>query len=128
VLIDKKPASERPEWSPATLEEVTSEHFDRFFSKESEFMSSSPKLSIPEHLMQWKETPPSRFALPTERDVADVIRGSHSSSGQMAITRAELLSKFEKLRAGKHGLRAKIEEIVERKCVSVDGEWLQWQH
>jgi 3-hydroxyisobutyryl-CoA hydrolase len=126
VLIDKK--SKRPKWSPNRLEEVTSEHVERFFSEESEFMTLRPTLSIPGYLMHSKETPASRFALPTEKDIGDVIRGSHSSSGQMAITRGELLSKFEKLRPGKHGVREKIEEIVGRKCVCVDGEWLQWRH
>jgi 3-hydroxyisobutyryl-CoA hydrolase len=127
VLIDKKATSERPAWSPATVEEVSSDHIDKFF-EQSEFTSSAPTLSISEDLKRSKETPPARFALPTEEEIAAAILGKHSSSGQTAITLSELLSKFEKLRPGKHGVKEKILEVVDRKCKGGDSEWLEWKH
>jgi len=78
-------------------------------------------------------TDPRRYSLPTEQDISEAVLGSHKTSGKTGITLPELIIKFEKLRLGKHGVREKVEEIVERKCDLVDNadgnyQWLKWKH
>ena len=74
-----------------------------------------------------------RFCLPTEKEIGAMVRGIHHASGKAGLTQDELISKFERLRKGKHGVREKIIEVVQRKCDIVDNadgnfRWLKWRH
>lgn len=58
-----------------------------------------------------------RFSLPTEQEIKNMVNGSHSTSGGSVLTKRELISKFEGLRKNKMGVREKIIDVVQRKCV-----------
>jgi 3-hydroxyisobutyryl-CoA hydrolase len=132
VLIDK--TSERPAWSPADLTDVSDAEIMRtFFSADSPYLSSVPKLTVPEYLSTAKEKNPMRYALPTEQEIESMVLGSHYSSGKSGIKMEELVSKFEDLRPGKLGVKEKVLEVAKRKCEIVDNsdgnfQWLKWRH
>ncbi|KAK7467509.1 3-hydroxyisobutyryl-CoA hydrolase [Stygiomarasmius scandens] len=130
VLVEK--TKERPQWNPATLEEVTDEILDKFFNPESVYLQNLPEFSVPEHL---KSAPirPSRFALPTELDIKDMVIGEHQASGDTGLTLDELVSNFENLYDHKTGVREKVMDTVARKCQVVDNAdgnkvWLKWNY
>ena len=133
VLI-KKNRDTRPAWSPSTLEEIPDSKIrSDFFEKKSPFLSSTPKLTIPDYLLPIRESNPMRYALPTEAQIGELVMGSHSTSGHTSITLEELISKLETLRNGKMGIREKVTEVVNRKCKIVDNkdgnyQWLSWKH
>ncbi|PFH54255.1 hypothetical protein AMATHDRAFT_53149 [Amanita thiersii Skay4041] len=131
VLLEK--VKGRPQWSPSTLDEVSPEIISRFFSSESTFLASAPKLSIPEHLNSGTPSRFMKYALPTEKEIGSVVRGEHRSGGTTGIRLDELLSRFEDLRQGKMGVKEKILEVAQRKCQIVDNAdnhfvWLKWNH
>jgi 3-hydroxyisobutyryl-CoA hydrolase len=125
---------DRPAWSPSTLEEVSDATIiSNFFSKDSPYLSQAPKLTIPEHLLAAKDRNPMRYALPTEKEIGTMVRGSHQASGRAGLNLTELISKFEDLRRGKYGVKEKILEVAARKCDVVDNadgnfQWLKWKH
>ena len=133
VLLDKK-TLERPAWSPETLQDVSdTEIQQKFFSADSPFLSLAPKLTAPEHLSSTKDRNPMRFSLPTEKEIGSVVRGNHQSSSKGGIKMEELISRFEDLRPGKHGVKEKVMEVAQRKCDIVDNsdgnfQWLKWRH
>jgi len=114
------------------LEEVTDEILDKFFNPESVYLQNLPEFSVPEHL---KSAPirPSRFALPTELDIKDMVIGKHQASGDTGLTLDELVSNFENLYDHKTGVREKVMDTVARKCQVVDNAdgnkvWLKWNY
>ncbi|KAF8892439.1 3-hydroxyisobutyryl-CoA hydrolase [Infundibulicybe gibba] len=131
VLIEK--TSERPQWSPASIDEVSDEIVSRFFASTSSYIASAPKLTIPEHLLGVTISKPMKFALPTEEDIGSVVRGSHTSGGATGLQLHELLAKFGDLRQGKMGVKEKVLEVASRRCETVDNAdgnfvWLKWKH
>lgn len=132
VLVDK--IRERPAWLPNTLEEVSdADIVSKFFLKDSPYLSSAPKITVPDYLSMAKERDPMRYALPTEKEIGTMVRGSHHASGRAGLKMVELISKFEDLRQGKHGVKEKILEVAQRKCEIVDNadgnfQWLKWKH
>lgn len=129
VLLTKL-TTQRPLWSPATVEEVSPEIVSRFFDKGSEYLVGRPKLSVPDNLAQGKHDP-MRFALPTEEAIAQ--RFKDAKSGIVALP--DLLSHFagvDVLRLGKQGAREKVLEVLERRCEFVDTgdeqnrHWVRW--
>jgi 3-hydroxyisobutyryl-CoA hydrolase len=131
-LVDK--ILGRPAWSPATVEEVSDDVvLSKFFSADSPYLLSAPKLTIPEHPAPAKDRNPTRYTLPTEKEIGAMVRGSHQASGKAGLKMDELISKFEDFRKGKHGVREKIMEVIQRKCDVVDNadgnfQWLKWRH
>ena len=88
---------------------------------------------VPEHLLTAKEKNPMRYTLPTEKEIGTMVLGSHHASGKAGLKLEELVSKFEHLRRGKHGVKEKILEVAQRKCEIVDNadgnfQWLKWKH
>ena len=132
VLVEK--SSEKPNWYPATLKEISDATVrSNFFSDDSPYLSSAQTLTIPDHVMPTKDKNPMRYCLPTEKEIGSMVRGSHPSSGKSGLTLPELISKFDNLRKGKHGVREKVLEVVQRKCDTVDNadgnfQWLKWKH
>jgi 3-hydroxyisobutyryl-CoA hydrolase len=132
--VDKTAPPQRPAWFPSTISEVRSGEITRkFFSKDSPFTSPTPAFSAPSHPANVKEPDPAKYALPTELEIGAVVRGSGTSSGGTGLTLEELLSHFGQRRPGKHGIREKVLEVVQRKCDLVDNgdknyRWLKWKH
>ncbi|KAI0748565.1 3-hydroxyisobutyryl-coenzyme A hydrolase [Daedaleopsis nitida] len=131
VIVDK--IKERPAWSPAELKDVSDTHIlETFFDKYSPTRGTAPELQPPSYLPSSNELmDPMRYALPMEHEIRSMVDGSHRNSGATAVTLDELLSNFRRLRGDKPGLREKILEVVQRKCVSeqdkyADKQWLKW--
>lgn len=131
VLIEK--LKTRPEWSPSSLEEVSEDIVSRFFEPTSPYVSSAPRLEIPEHLAAEAISIPMRYALPSENEIGAVIRGSHSSGGEMGTRAEDVLARFAELRPGKLGVKEKVLEVIQRRCKVTDNAdgnfvWLKWIH
>ncbi|KAL0577803.1 3-hydroxyisobutyryl-CoA hydrolase [Marasmius crinis-equi] len=129
VLVQKTRG--RPDWSPSTLEEVTNEKIDEFFN--GKYITEKDQLEIPEPFASNPIYKPSRFALPTEIDIRDMVVGSHATSSGSGIKADELAAKFDDLYRGKMGVKEKVREVVARKCKTIDNKdgnrvWLQWVH
>ena len=129
-MVEK--STERPRWSPPTLNEISDEIVSRFFDPNSPYLSFVPTLTIPPHLTAGAGKP-TKYALPTEDEIGSLVRGSHTSGGGTGLRLDELLSKFNDLRQGKLGVKEKILEVVSRKCDVVDNGdgnfvWLKWKH
>lgn len=89
-------------------------------------------LTIPETLALGEPSDPAKYALPTEAEIRLVVNGSHQSGGSTKIRLDELVERFNSLRAGKLGVREKVLEVAQRKCImedNADGNrvWLTWK-
>ena len=110
----KKPA-ERPVWSPPRLQDVSNEAVDDFFMVEGQ-----QSIELLGEASTWKEYPFAYMGLPQESDVRAVVM----EGGQTATMVVEA---FMEVRAGKPGVKERVEEILERLCfIGNDGavEWL----
>ncbi|KAJ7137776.1 3-hydroxyisobutyryl-CoA hydrolase [Mycena epipterygia] len=132
VLVAK--SKERPDWKPSTLEEVTDEIVERFFSPHSKFLQDAPTIgnSVGEAVIRGASERKLRYALPTENDIRDVITGADPASGDMGYTLDDLLEYFYDSRGGKMGVNDKIIEVARRKTTVMDNEdgnfvWLRWK-
>ena len=132
-MIDKSKA--RPAWSPDNLESVNRvEMTKNLFSEHSPFTSSAPSLELPSRLTDVQELKPYKYALPTEREIGLEVRGAEpSTSAGTGLKLDELVSLFVNRRPGKHGVREKVLDVVQRRCDIVDNadknyQWLKWKH
>ncbi|KAF2259374.1 3-hydroxyisobutyryl-CoA hydrolase mitochondrial precursor [Lojkania enalia] len=94
-LIQRK--KERPDWRPATFDEVTSEQINEYFQ---------PRIGLP--LISngdYKEYPHAWIGLPREEEILTAFAGK---------TREEAMSALMEKYEGKQGLREKITEVLER--------------
>ena len=118
--------------NPSTLEDVTPELVSRFFDPTSPYLQGLPKLEIPKEFeYALGENRHLRYALPTEAEIGAVVRGSHANAGDMGFTVEDVQSFFEKAYPGKHGVREKVNEVLQRKCKIIDNAdgnfvWLKW--
>lgn len=131
VIVEK--TKERPNWSPATIQEVTPDIIAKFFEPKSPFLTDVPSLSLPAELTSGTISNPWKYALPTEEEIGSLVTGSHASGGGLAFTLDELLARFEEMRPGKIGVKEKVLEVVQRKCELTDNKdgnrvWLKWKH
>src|SRR5882762_5472666 len=131
VLIDKSPQNQRPSWFPAHIEKVSPQIVSRFFDPRSMYLANTPRLSLPDNLAE-KTGDPMRFALPTEKAIAQYFRNAKSDT----VALPALLSHFDGvdvLRPGKQGVKEKVLEVVQRRCEFVDmddgqqSHWLRWR-
>ncbi|KAJ7940211.1 3-hydroxyisobutyryl-CoA hydrolase [Mycena leptocephala] len=125
VLVTKSKA----EWKPSSLEEVTDEIVDRFFSPHSQFLKNAPTVMDGARAPSGRNQ--ERYALPTENAIRDVITGEDPDSGAMGYTLEDLLEYFHDSRKGKIGVNEKVVEVVRRKTTVVDNNdgnfvWLRW--
>lgn len=125
MLLEKNKG--RPAWSPSSLGEVdTAWARSTFFdSKTSEYVKNAPRLSPTGKTDA--DTDLSFWALPRERAIRAAIVGDAKDSGNYALNLDQLVAKFERRKDSKRGVRAKIEEIVNRCCEVQDGGWLKWK-
>ncbi|KAJ4475698.1 3-hydroxyisobutyryl-coenzyme A hydrolase [Lentinula aciculospora] len=130
VLMEKK-KNQRPNWSPATLEEVTDGILDMFFRADSPHLESVPEFKYsfaPGESRDYME-----YALPTEYAIRDMVTGEHPNGGDTGITIDELVSSFENITDSKMGVREKVQEVAARRCELIDNAdgnrvWLKWAH
>ncbi|KAJ3997285.1 3-hydroxyisobutyryl-coenzyme A hydrolase [Lentinula boryana] len=121
----------RPNWSPATLEDVTDEIVDRFFDTDSPYLKSMPEFKYP--FAPGESRDYTEYALPTETAIRDMVTGEHPNGGDTGITLDELVSSFESITDSKMGVREKVQEVAARRCGLIDNAdgnlvWLKWNH
>lgn len=120
---------ERPDWSPASLTDVSMQIVDRFFEPDSPYLTLAPELAIPAELTSGTKLTPMKYALPSEEEIRSEVIDTRSPSG---IQLEELLKTFARRRPGKMGVKEKIYEVVQRRCQVTDNEdgkvWLKWKH
>ncbi|KAJ8507483.1 hypothetical protein ONZ45_g10143 [Pleurotus djamor] len=130
LLVEKTKA--RPAWSPSSLGEVSKADLAKFFAPDSQFTSSTPELSLPDHLVSTLSSP-MQYALPSEDEIGSMVRGSHKSGGATGIRLDELIARFKAIRKGKLGITEKVTEVAGRRCEVVDNSdgnfvWLKWKY
>jgi 3-hydroxyisobutyryl-CoA hydrolase len=99
-----KPATE-PKWTPASLQDVTSEDVDRFFR----IPPGEGRLQLLTRPGDYKEYPHARYALPSETAVIRRV-----AEGK-ARHKDEIVGEFVQEWEGKDGVASKVEEILERR-------------
>ncbi|KAJ5558333.1 Crotonase core [Penicillium sp. DV-2018c] len=110
-LMSKPPR--QAEWKPATLAEVSDEEVERFFTiPEGEFRL--PLLSEKDY----KNYPYAHFALPSEEEIAQVVREGHAS-------RRPVIDHFLQKYAHREGVRRKVVEVIARRTTTTS-EGLKW--
>ncbi|GAA5990926.1 hypothetical protein JCM5350_008281 [Sporobolomyces pararoseus] len=133
-LINKiKPEDQNPSWSPSTLSEVTPESLQKiFFSSPPPFDNPPVSNFKPSRkdrlnpLPAYKTHPYSIFGLPTEKKIEAVVKGESKDSPDYAVTRKEVVEKFEREYSGKVGVREKVEEVLDRRTVVAEENTLRW--
>lgn len=127
LLVKKlKPEmGQRPEWKPATVEEVDEEEVEkRYFA--DPLPSPGPELRVPDFegyrrtrksrgakpYEDYVVSPHRRWALPTEEDVEAAMKSSTGGLRSMEDLRAELLVRW----AGRKGVKEKVEEVWTRRA------------
>ena len=104
-----------------------------FFDPESPYLKGLPQLDIPSTFEPVTGSRHLKYALPTEDEIGEAVRGSHANASGMGATAEEIVQLFERLRPGKNGVREKVEEVLRRKCTLVDNAdgnfvWVKWIH
>ncbi|TIA89538.1 hypothetical protein E3P99_01992 [Wallemia hederae] len=121
VLVDKTKTV--PKWYPGTLKDVhKSEVIGAYFTTTER---TSGKLDIRNEkkpLVGFFE-----FALPTEREIEEYVRGSHPASGANAVKRKEVLSFFKSKDSAKQGVAEKVAEVLDRCTTEEKGGFLKWK-
>jgi len=121
VLIDK--SKSRPAWSPSTLAEASqSQIISTFFDHSSPHVSNAPRLQTSRTSAQINL---SYYALPSESEIRALIMSDNG--GENALTTEEAIERFERMKKGKRGVRAKVEEVIARQCEKFQGEYLRWK-
>lgn len=114
ALLLTKPAR-KANWQPATLEEVTSEYVDSFFAAPE----GGTRLEISRDA-DFGSYPHARFALPSEKNIEDFIRGN-------AATRKNSVEDFIAQWGHKEGVREKVAEVLARRTVQTPNG-LKWDN
>ncbi|TFK30064.1 3-hydroxyisobutyryl-coenzyme A hydrolase isoform 1 [Coprinopsis marcescibilis] len=130
VLVDK--VKSVPDWEPASLKGVALKDISRFFG-ECHYTKPMPGFQIPEGFSPVPKNQHLKYALPTESEIGAVVIGTHAGASGMGTTLEEVQNFFEKSRPGKHGVKEKVKEVVERRCTITDNAdgnfvWLKWIH
>lgn len=110
-LMSKPPR--QAHWQPATLQEVSQEAVDAFFTI-PEGESRLPLMSE----QDYNQYPHQRFALPTEGEIEKFVRG-HGQSEKQVIK--EFVNRWDQ----KEGVREKVTEVLKRRTESTP-EGLRW--
>lgn len=85
------------------------------------FDSASPFLKGKGRLEFLVDSQPSRFnyGLLSEEEIGARVRGDHPDSGGTSLNLEELVQQCESSRHGKHGVKEKVLEVVQRRCKNV---------
>ena len=71
--------------------------------------------------------PHAALALPTEKQIGQVVKGEARNSGSFAVSRDEVLAHFEGEWNGKIGVRHKVEEVLDRRTRTQEDGTLRWR-
>lgn len=114
-LMKKPPAPAN--WSPATLDEVSWDEVDSFFANPK----GQERLQLLNNGLgtAYMKYPHAWIGLPNESDVRNYVRDNRGKS------KADVAKHFFDLKAGKLGVKERVDEILERKVNVKNGE-LQW--
>ncbi|CAE6451236.1 unnamed protein product [Rhizoctonia solani] len=121
-LLVKKQKNRAP-WSPATLEDTPEDVIKEFFD-DSVYVRRAPRLELDRKIIPGDKL--FRYALPNEATIEAAVKGSLPGSGSFALTPTELISSFERRCGQKAGLRQKVQDVIDRKCLIEDG-YLTWR-
>jgi 3-hydroxyisobutyryl-CoA hydrolase len=102
-LMNKPPTE--PQWTPPSLQDVTSDDVDRFFR----IPAGEGRLQLLQKQVDYKEYPYAQYALPSESAVLRRV-----AEGK-ARYKDEIVGEFVQQWEGKDGVMSKVEEILERK-------------
>lgn len=116
-----KPAR-TPVWKPATLEEVTAEDVNAFFTvpPSQETLPTKPELLPTFNETNYKQYPHAKYALPKEKDIEKFVRGN-------TATGSETMNQFVQNWGQKEGVRAKVTDVLGRRTRKTDKglEWIE---
>lgn len=105
-------------WSPDSIEDVSPEILDRFFSDNSAYRSQTPRLSLSDTVLD-PSVSSTTFALPPESKIVELIRTS-CKDGPVSLS--QLLSDMESFIKQKLGTREKILDVVHRRCQVIEDQ------
>ena len=116
LLIDK--LKTRAAWKPSTLEQVKLASIQTlFFSDKPPFDNPPlPKIASLKSAPSYKAYPHAKYALPSEKEIQDVVTGDTAASGKYAMSAEQVIEFLVKARNGKIGVREKVEEVLHRQC------------
>lgn len=110
-LLIRKPKT-TPQWSPASASDVTERDVDEFFDGQPELALLSTA--------DYKDYPHAWIGLPKEREVAAFF------TSRAGLSKEEVVKHFVQTTNGKLGTKEKVQEILDRKTETKDGE-LSWK-
>lgn len=124
ALLLTKP-SRKPEWKPATLNEVADSTVASFFSKLGG--SNAPEIEFITD-KTYSEYP-YKYGLPSEKEVEDFIIGN-GTSREFKVTRDETLKHFGDKYPESLGVSVKVNEILDRMTTAdkSDSTLLDWKY
>ncbi|GAB7347074.1 hypothetical protein MBLNU459_g3207t1 [Dothideomycetes sp. NU459] len=112
-LIQKPPR--KPDWSPATLDDVSQASVDAFFSE-----PLTLQLLNKGQANAYTDYPHAHIGLPRETEVEALVKGGNKLDADAVVRH------FLHAKNGKMGVREKVEEILLRRTTETDGA-LSWQ-
>lgn len=121
VLVNK--TKEVPQWQPNNLKDIRKNDLIGSYFTTTE--NTSDKLEIKNEKKPLYDF--FHFALPTEREIEDYIRGSHPASGNNAVRRNEALTFFKTQDNAKYGVTEKVSEVIDRCTIEEKGGYLKWK-
>ncbi|TIB89182.1 ClpP/crotonase [Wallemia mellicola] len=121
VLVNK--TKEVPQWQPNNLKDIRKNDVIGSYFTTTE--NTSDKLEIRNEKKPLYDF--FHFALPTEREIEDYIRGSHPASGNNAVRRNEALTFFKTQDNAKYGVTEKVNEVIDRCTIEEKGGYLKWR-
>lgn len=115
LLVDKPKRT--PHWSPDSLDKVSAEDVDSFFTHKTDFelLDQSAGGSGEDY----RSYPHAWIGLPRENAVRHQVTQGHSQE--------QIVEHFLKQTGGKQGVKEKIEDILARKTNPLEGGKLQWR-
>jgi 3-hydroxyisobutyryl-CoA hydrolase len=111
-LVSKPPR--QAQWQPATLKEVSDEAVEEFFK----IPEGEERLSLFSD-GDYKSYPHAHFALPSEKEIEEVVRKGHAS-------RRPVVDHFLEKYAHREGVRRKVVEVIARKTSKTAEGGLRW--
>lgn len=109
LLVDKPKRT--PNWTPASIQDVSEEDVNAFFTAKTEFEPLADSGSTGK---DYGSYPHAWTSLPTEDAVRRITTGSKTAD--------EIVAQFVSKTGGKQGVKEKVEEILKRKTSLQDGK------
>lgn len=115
LLVDKPKRT--PNWSPATLDQVSDKDVESFFTYQTDLDLLSKDAGSSEK--NYKEYPHAWIGLPKEIEVAEAFQQFNS--------RDQIIDHFVKKTNGKQGVKEKVNEILDRKTYRDEAGRMGWR-